>query len=585
LQNATDCATFTPQNTYTYSYDGLNRLIAAASNLGAGTLKAGVGDESYQYDKIGNITSLTRKVIAGNSLETVQQAYSYATGNDSLLGAAFTTTSPRAPFGQTASHTYTYDPNGNLQTDTRRSITQTDYQRANLPNHLVKDGNDIFYEYDINDNRMYKYASASISPLLAGSEYYVRSAAGQDLAIWKLDEQKTTYYIFGSSRLASIETNEDGTFPTATTFYNYDHLGNTRLSYNATPSCSGAPLYTATAAFDYYPYGKVLREFGASVYMTTAHERDAESGLDYRGARFYDSEVARFLSLDPLAVKYASLSAYAYVAGNPVIIVDSDGKDNIVYVVMTDAGKAAMKKNNLDATQVINFMNTTFQDLGVEVRYQLVSGADDVSLLQHMDKTDAVTVWGTTRDDINNYTKTNINNVVDKISMLDDTEQFSSTYPELSEVAGNWSEVSVNQSIAYGKNMGFTKQESLALVTMHGTAHNAGNSADHNRGRGNGLEEDGQLVLNRINHTFLNTSADYKNRKDIFKAENNTGTVFDFNKSNKHFNTKPAKDNRAQNNLSKIYFDEILNPFKKYNPFNRVILDAGPAGSAPKTGF
>ncbi|MEY4925715.1 MAG: hypothetical protein RI894_151 [Bacteroidota bacterium] len=332
MQNATDCATFTPQNTYTYSYDGLNRLIAAASNLGAGTLKAGVGDESYQYDKIGNITSLTRKVIAGNSLETVQQAYSYATGNDSLLGAAFTTTSPRAPFGQTASHTYTYDPNGNLQTDTRRSITQTDYQRANLPNHLVKDGNDIFYEYDINDNRMYKYASASISPLLAGSEYYVRSAAGQDLAIWKLDEQKTTYYVFGSSRLASIETNEDGTLPRAITFYNYDHLGNTRLSYSVVPSCSGAPLYTASAAFDYYPYGKVLREFGASVYLTTSHERDAESGLDYRGARFYDSEVGRFLSLDPLAVKYASLSSYSYVAGNPVAFIDPTGKSAEVVV-------------------------------------------------------------------------------------------------------------------------------------------------------------------------------------------------------------------------------------------------------------
>jgi RHS repeat-associated protein len=174
---------------------------------------------------------------------------------------------------------------------------------------------------------MYKYASASISPLLAGSEYYIRTAAGQDLAIWKLDEQKTTWYVFGSSRLAHIETDEDGSLPTATTFYNYDHLGNTRLSYNATPSCNGAPLYTATAAFDYYPYGKVLREFGASTYLTTGNERDAESGLDFRNARYYDNEIGRFGSTDAHGGRYAAWSTYSYCFGNTLSIIDPSGMD------------------------------------------------------------------------------------------------------------------------------------------------------------------------------------------------------------------------------------------------------------------
>ncbi len=48
--------------------------------------------------------------------------------------------------------------------------------------------------------------------------------------------------------------------------------------------------------------------------------------MDYRGARYYDGDVARFLSLDPLAAKYPALSAYNYVGGNPIIFVDSDGK-------------------------------------------------------------------------------------------------------------------------------------------------------------------------------------------------------------------------------------------------------------------
>lgn len=50
--------------------------------------------------------------------------------------------------------------------------------------------------------------------------------------------------------------------------------------------------------------------------------------------RFYDlpefielgkSDIARFLSLDPLAANYPSLSDYCYVAGNPVMLVDPSG--------------------------------------------------------------------------------------------------------------------------------------------------------------------------------------------------------------------------------------------------------------------
>ena len=58
---------------------------------------------------------------------------------------------------------------------------------------------------------------------------------------------------------------------------------------------------------------------------TFVGKRDVESGLDYRGARFYDSDIGRFLSLDPLAVDYANWSAYNYVLGNPVMLVDPTG--------------------------------------------------------------------------------------------------------------------------------------------------------------------------------------------------------------------------------------------------------------------
>ena len=61
-------------------------------------------------------------------------------------------------------------------------------------------------------------------------------------------------------------------------------------------------------------------------FLTTHHERDVETGLDYRGARFYDADVARFLSLDPLAKKFEGWSPYNYVISNPNKYIDFTGK-------------------------------------------------------------------------------------------------------------------------------------------------------------------------------------------------------------------------------------------------------------------
>lgn len=60
--------------------------------------------------------------------------------------------------------------------------------------------------------------------------------------------------------------------------------------------------------------------------MTTFHDRDQETGLDYRGARYYDSDIARFLSIDPWQAKYPSWSTYNYVMANPIAFTDPSGK-------------------------------------------------------------------------------------------------------------------------------------------------------------------------------------------------------------------------------------------------------------------
>ena len=62
-------------------------------------------------------------------------------------------------------------------------------------------------------------------------------------------------------------------------------------------------------------------------------ELDEATGLYYYGARYYDPKTSIWLSVDPLAEKYPSISPYVYVANNPMVYVDPDGRDIVPYFV------------------------------------------------------------------------------------------------------------------------------------------------------------------------------------------------------------------------------------------------------------
>ena len=62
-------------------------------------------------------------------------------------------------------------------------------------------------------------------------------------------------------------------------------------------------------------------------YKFTGKERDEETGYDFFGARNYSSAITTWLSPDPLADKYPSISSYAYCNWNPLKYVDPDGRD------------------------------------------------------------------------------------------------------------------------------------------------------------------------------------------------------------------------------------------------------------------
>ena len=56
-------------------------------------------------------------------------------------------------------------------------------------------------------------------------------------------------------------------------------------------------------------------------------EKDSETGYHYFGARYYNSDLSLWLSVDPMSDKYPSLSPYNYCAWNPMKLVDPDGQD------------------------------------------------------------------------------------------------------------------------------------------------------------------------------------------------------------------------------------------------------------------
>jgi RHS repeat-associated protein len=87
----------------------------------------------------------------------------------------------------------------------------------------------------------------------------------------------------------------------------------------------------------------------------TGKERDAETGLDYFGARYMSSTQARFTSIDPKVFSRRTIehpqkwNKYAYVQNNPLTSIDPNGLDDYrVFITAPEAGGgnwAAAKKS------------------------------------------------------------------------------------------------------------------------------------------------------------------------------------------------------------------------------------------------
>ena len=111
-------------------------------------------------------------------------------------------------------------------------------------------------------------------------------------------------------------------------FYLTDYLGNNRAV--AGPDSIIQQVH-------YYPYGLSYAEsVGMEVqpYKFGGKEYDKTAGLNIYdfGARWYEPDLGRFMTLDPMCEKAYSLSPYHYCSNNPVSRVDPTGQyDSPIY--------------------------------------------------------------------------------------------------------------------------------------------------------------------------------------------------------------------------------------------------------------
>ncbi|WP_245569826.1 RHS repeat domain-containing protein [Flavobacterium soli] len=79
------------------------------------------------------------------------------------------------------------------------------------------------------------------------------------------------------------------------------------------------------------PFGETMAEqYPDSYYKTpfkfSGKELDEHTGLHYFGARYYDSRISIWLSVDPLAEKGPNINPYVYCMENPISLIDPDGR-------------------------------------------------------------------------------------------------------------------------------------------------------------------------------------------------------------------------------------------------------------------
>ncbi|MFC1415369.1 RHS repeat-associated core domain-containing protein [Streptacidiphilus cavernicola] len=284
--NAEQLASLTPSglpgSAETYAYTATEQVKSVTT---------GSGTTGYGYDQAQNPST-----SAGSS-----QAFNTADQLCWTLPKAASAANCASP--PTGATTYTYNAQGDrtsAKPATGTSSTYT-YNQQNQLTGFSGPGGAATYTYNGQGLRATKTTSAGTSTF-----------TWDDGQVPSLLSDGTTSYLYGPDN-APIEQ----VGPTGTQWYFHDDVGSTRALLDSTGAVS--------AAYGYDAYGNVTAHTGtaATPLQFTGGYTDAESGLTYLRARYYDPATAQFLTVDPEVL--ATQTPYEYVDDNPLNEVDPSG--------------------------------------------------------------------------------------------------------------------------------------------------------------------------------------------------------------------------------------------------------------------
>jgi RHS repeat-associated protein len=292
-----------------FTYDALNRLISGWSSANTGAYSWG---ENYSIDAWGNLQiSPMGGKAHGGTFQLSGNAQNRPTG-------------------------LAYDAAGNLMS--YRSSTYT-YDQENRLSSTAG----MSYTYDGKGQRALKSNTGT-----GASVKLYWTMGGNTLAEGDGSGNLTAEYIyFGGKRIARID------LPINTVhYYLSDHLGSTSIVANATG--------TVEEESDYYPFGTEVNVTGPGVneLKFTGKRRDAESQMDYFGARYYSGSFGRFINADPIffeadrAFEPQKLNLYAYASANPLRFVDPTGNSPLDAALLARVNNLRQTANQVAVAEI-----------------------------------------------------------------------------------------------------------------------------------------------------------------------------------------------------------------------------------------
>ncbi len=328
---------------WSFTYDSLHRVEGAKQT---NWIQATTNLQYFcwNYDPFGNrLQQLGSSLATSGGGSTACQAPNGAT--TSIATATMSTGNNNQIYSASVSNvhgTYTYDANGNVTYDGKNTYLYDAEGNICASASTPVAGMTVMtgYLYDADGTRVAKgtITSMSCDPTANGFQTtadYIIGPAGEQLT--EMDANGTG----GSSGMVWDHTNVwaagqliatfDKDSVTGPHYMLNDWLGSRRVQTNA--------LGVYEQSCQSLPYGDGLNCSGSVTTPTEHHftgkERDAETGNDYFGARYYASSVGRWLSPDWSAkedpVPYAklddpqTLDLYTYLQNNPLDGVDADG--------------------------------------------------------------------------------------------------------------------------------------------------------------------------------------------------------------------------------------------------------------------